>query len=418
MTVAAVVQVAILTGEEGVAEDLVNDNVRNLFEHIQEKWDDSDTEVSELRKWLDARLGLQYSPKIWKVLKNAALGKALQVDTKALEAFVDEGCDMIKERFTQGPARPYADHSFAELVQILDESYIAARKANPTAGEHMSVLALDNWPNEPTSFLRPPATEGQITELEARLSRDSAPDDDTKSPMLPDKHLPEDYKDFLRTSNGFETDANDQCGIFYGVEYVGTTDVLFFHDMDFTLFPYEYTSVSGTDNVSLGKFRCFSIGAGGDEGEVILIPPSSVKPVLEAFEVVYAKASEQNKRMYDRAAVDLYGGLEALRNLEWLCIVWYHWNPDQEVWGSFRKCLEECVSYAVERRRTDERDARAAELEKEKGNGGNEAGEKRKRNAKTDQKAQTAEASDVDMGDSGDGAKTYDLRERKSRRTD
>jgi hypothetical protein len=72
---------------------------------------------------------------------------------------------------------------------------------------------------------------------------------------------------------------------------------------------------------------------------------------------VYASASERHKKMYERAAVDLYGGLEKMREVEWLVVVFYHWDPDQQIWGSFREYLEYCVGYAVRRKGDDEKKA-------------------------------------------------------------
>ncbi|KAF1846545.1 uncharacterized protein K460DRAFT_386735 [Cucurbitaria berberidis CBS 394.84] len=368
LTIGAVVQIAMLAGDEEQARELIENHVTGLYRHMQELWDDPEVDERETRKWLGDHLGLHHSPEIWKILKNTALGEALNVDEEALGAFVNEGCNLIRQRFTQGPTRPFANKSISELLQILDESYVAARKANPEAGEHMSILSIAEIPS---SFLKGPATAHQITELEERLKQHAAPDSDDDnedddnddySPILTDEHLPDDYKDFLRQSNGFYVDEPaDSTGLFYDTEMVGTDDTDFLQDMDFTLFPYEYTSVTEIDNIPLNNFVCFSIGAGGDEGQVVLIPPSSVKPVLEAFEKTYADASEVNKRYYERAALDLYGGLEALRQVEWLCVVWYHWDPAQKIWGSFRGHLEHCVEYAVKRRREDEKEAEKRE---------------------------------------------------------
>lgn len=44
-----------------------------------------------------------------------------------------------------------------------------------------------------------------------------------------------------------------------------------------------------------------------------------------------------------------------MRKLEWLVLVWYHWDPDQKMFGGFRDYLEmEAVPYAVQRRKDDE----------------------------------------------------------------
>ena len=400
-TVGAVVEVAMLAGKEDVAKELVQHEVAEAYRQLQEKSSDIYSGEYELRKWQDKHLGLSYSPHIWKILKDVALGKILQIDEEALGNFVSEGCELIEKRFTQGPDRPYANKSIHELLQILDESYIAARKLDPDSGRVMSV-AVDGIPG---TFLRPGVTDTQIEELEKRLSQEPAPDAEEDKPMLPTGKLPEDYKEFLRISDGFYAENNPVSGLLHNHEEVGIADCAFLHedgmDLGFSLFPYDYTSIEGIDNIKLGHFDCFAIGIGGDEGVVILIPPTSVKPAIEAFEAAYVGASEKNKRLYERGALDLYGGIDELRKLEWLCIKWEHWNTDQETWGGFRAHLEYCVDVAVEERKEEEKRAEKREQERRLKEGTEqeheEKREKRKRDSSNNGKPN--KATKVDAGE-------------------
>ncbi|OAL54535.1 hypothetical protein IQ07DRAFT_596036 [Pyrenochaeta sp. DS3sAY3a] len=369
LTVAAVVQVAMLTGNENAARDLVYKNVTDLYRHVQSEWGNSEAKEGSMRKWLRTRLGLHHSNEIWKILKDAQLGKSIGVDEAALEEYIDEGCQLIEQRFTQGPARPYRNKSISELLSIMEEA--------------------NSWPGDIESFIQPPATPSQIAALEARLAKDPMPDVEEGGPMLPNKQLPDDYKSFLLTSNGFQQEPDDASNIFCSIDSVGDADVVWLHDMDFELLPYDFTSQSDVDNIALGDFTTFSIGAGGDEGHILLIPPTSVKPVVAKFEEAYARANEHDKRMYERAAMDMYGGIDKLRELEWLCLQFYHWAPEQDMWGSFREMLEAMVEQAVvkrgwreERRREKEEKERMRKgeeerKEKESEEGGK--GEKRKR---------------------------------------
>ena len=398
-TVGAVVEVAMLAGKENVAKELVQHEVAEAYRQLQEKSSDKYSGEYELQKWKDKHLGLSYSPHIWKILKDVALGKILRIDEEALGDFVREGCELIKKRFTHGPDRPYADKSIHELLQIMDKSYIAARKLDPDSGRVMSV-AMDEIPD---TFLRPGVTDTQIEELEKRLSQDPAPDAEDDKPMLPTGKLPADYKEFLRVSDGFYPENNPVSGLLYSHEEVGTADCAFLHedsmDLGFSLFPYDYTSIEGIDNIKLGHFDCFAIGIGGDEGVVILIPPTSVKPAVDAFEAAYAGASERNKRLYERGALDLYGGIDELRRLEWLCIKWEHWNTDQETWGGFRAHLEYCVDVAVKERKEIEERAEKREqerrLKEEIGQADEEKKEKRKHDSSNDAKPNKATKVDV-----------------------
>ncbi len=362
-TVGAAVQIAIIAGKEDVARDIIKEHVPELYRHVQEDWSHSDIDGDTTREWLNHRMGIETSPDIWVCLKDAEIGRTLKVDEKSLDAFISEGCALIKQRFTQGPSRPLADKSVSELVKIMDENYIAARKANPQIGGHMGVYADE----VPDSFLASPLTDDEITALEERLSNmlgladdsDDEEGDGTTGRLLPDKHLPDDYKEFLRITDGLQTKRRDQTGIFFDAETVGTDDADHLHDMDFTLLPYDYTTLDDDmDNISLGSFNCFSIGYGGDEGTIAMIPPSSVRPVLQAFEKAYAVASEKNKRLYERAATDLYGGLDAVRALEWLVVVFYHWDPNERIYGSFKEYLEEVASESIRTRKDDEKGAK------------------------------------------------------------
>ncbi|KAL1655860.1 hypothetical protein SLS61_001422 [Didymella pomorum] len=182
--------------------------------------------------------------RIWKYLKDARIGATLEIDALAIDEYVEEGYDLIKQRFTHGPTRPYADKTIADLVDLLKEDY------------------------------RPQA-----------LMEDS----DEES-LLPGGALPDEYKEFLRSTNGFWSDSyrdepNNPGKLFYGAEGIETSDdCLWVTDLDFTLVPRELMKVS-EDKIALGEFTGFSVGAGGDEGSAILISPSSVKEILERLEV-------------------------------------------------------------------------------------------------------------------------------------
>lgn len=237
------------------------------------------------------------------------VGEALGVDLKALDKFIDEGCALINQRFTEGPARPYADKSIAELVKILDENYDKG---------------------EPKASLKPPADNADLEELQDRLLHPH----DGGAPI----RLPEDYEEFLRTTDGFYPgeDFASQESIFYGTAGIERDELgeSFLEVLEFEIFPYAYTIIADEtfDNIKLpDAIRTFSIEAGGDEGYIWLIEPESVKEVLEVFEAKYKGASERDKRMYERAALGLYGGLERLRGLEWLVVACYHWSPTERI---------------------------------------------------------------------------------------
>lgn len=351
--VGTVVQVATMLGEEKLARAIVIKEITSLYRYIQEKWDTPWRKEFSLQQCFGKNLGLDTVPRLWEILKDAQLGKHLGIDEQALEQYVEEGCSLIKQRFERGPIKPYVEKSISELLEILDEDLMAAQKLD-LGGARMS---SDEDESCPSTFLKPGVTEEQIAELETFLHENTPPDaEDGDEIMLPgNQTLPDDYKEFLRRSNGFYPSDNTYLGLLYPIEEVGLDDCAFLYQMEmpFSLLPYEClldTKTSENEGMFFGHFACFHIGVGGDEGQVILIPPTSVRPIVERFEKVYQDASEKDKKTFEKAAIDYYGSLDKVWNLQWLCIPWYHWNPDSNPYGSFRDYLYSCIEDAQRKR--------------------------------------------------------------------
>ncbi|KAH6875221.1 hypothetical protein BKA58DRAFT_117671 [Alternaria rosae] len=333
MTLGAAIHVALLAGEERVATSLVENNMKELYQYLLEGWHDPDISGDETREWLHKRQGLEHCPGIWNVLVSAKLGEVLGVRASDVDEYVDEGCALFEERSTKGPVRTYLSKTIAELVNMMDKNILTQRE--------------DDGQDAVPTVLNDGASEAQIAALEERLS---SPDEDSFV-ALPGEKLPDDYKDFLRASNGIEED------LFFSTEEVDTSGS-WMHDMSYTLFPDEadghllHGSDRDIEEIELGEYACFTIGTGDHEGNVTLIPPASVRPIVEKFEKVYAQASETNKTVYERAAFDLYGGIDQLRALEWLCIEFQHSAYEERIWGGLKPFLEEYV-----RREVDQWDA-------------------------------------------------------------
>ncbi|KAF2129388.1 hypothetical protein P153DRAFT_340190 [Dothidotthia symphoricarpi CBS 119687] len=412
MTLGAVVQVALLLDEEDIARDLVEKYVPNIYRHVQEKSASSTTLAEDIRKWLEAHLGLHHSPRIWHILKSAYIGQALNMDEEALEAFVSKGCANIKERFTHGPRRPYADLKISELVHLLTAD-TPEPVPIPNNSHQVCFISL---PDEPSTYLQPPATPSQVAELESRLQGDST--EEYADAMQADEQLPEDYKAFLLTSNGFcaPGEGDNPGAIFFDIEGVANHDIQFLEDYEFELFSNALHSEDISDNILFGDIKGFTIGAGGDEGDIVLFSPTTVKPMLEAFEKVYATASDRERRAYERAAVSLYGGIEKLRGVEWLCTMNFHWAGEQDIWGSFREFLEYIVGYAVKTRWEHERKMKEEKGEKRKRG----EGEAHNKSQDVGMRGDEDIAEDVVVKSATEHHEQgrYDLRDTKSRRTE
>ncbi|UPX18641.1 uncharacterized protein EKO05_0008933 [Ascochyta rabiei] len=273
------------------------------------------------------------------------------------------------------------------------------------------------------------ATEEEIIELESRLGRQPRLSDYQNAqgfatqiepyatPLLPEGSLPQDYKDFLRVTNGFYLSSPDDPGsLFYGTEAIDASDdQLWTHDLDFSLFPSNMTTFSG-DEIEMGEFTGFSVGAGGDEGQALLIPRSSIEPMLERSEKAYASADARGKREYERGALDIYGGIEQLRNMEWLCVESFHWDPEPTIFNGFRQYLEYCVDRAVkEADRIHDRREEKAEQERRSKNEADIRGKRKRGQGETE--ASTTYGPHAHATDNDRASSRYDLRDRKFQRT-
>lgn len=116
-------QAATLAGDYQTARLLVEDDVADLYRHSQDPLEQPDLHSHDVRIRLTQRLGLHHQPGIWKYLKDARIGATLEIDALAIDEYVEEGYDLIKQRFTHGPTRPYADKTIADLVDLPKEDY-------------------------------------------------------------------------------------------------------------------------------------------------------------------------------------------------------------------------------------------------------------------------------------------------------
>ncbi|KAI4641175.1 hypothetical protein J4E93_008054 [Alternaria ventricosa] len=348
MTLGAVIQVALLAGEERLATSLIENNMKDLYQYLLDSWNVSDISGDEAREWIQRRQGLEHCPGIWDILASAKLGEMFDLRVADVDAYVKEGCALFKQRSIEGPARPYLSTSIAELVQMIENNIFTRRK--------------DDGEDDITPVLRPGASEAQIAALEARLSLPLADDDcDDYGVALLNGKLPDDYQEFLRASNGIGKD------IFFGADDVNQTGCWIL-DNGYNLFPFRYKDYHQHDEedeldlIRLTVYPEFVIGTGEIYGTVRFIPPTWTRPFVKKFEKAYAEADESKKRLYERAALDMYGGIEQLRATEWLCVEYRPSEFQHRIWGGLKPFLEEYVQRGVddreERQRRERRDTK------------------------------------------------------------
>ena len=248
------------------------------------------------------------SRQTWRLLSQGIMGKELGIQDDDIKVLVETIVETVEHRFTQGPTHAFAEHSIAELVKIIDENYVAARHSDPNCGTTLNCVGRDI----PDTFTKDGATDKEIRVMQWRLGTKEEP-----------YELPEDYITFLKASNGiYVDDPQDQSSIFYGAESVDRGDTMDDCGVGIELIPYEYLNYDMIDAIDWPPTEATycSLGAAGDEGSSWLLQPKEVKRGLEAFEEFYSKATESQKCVLRRGAMDLYGGLEEMRKLEWVII--------------------------------------------------------------------------------------------------
>jgi len=136
--------------------------------------------------------------------------------------------------------------------------------------------------------------------------------------------LPTDLKEFLSSTNGFYHDKR------IGNNNLFTDALHMVWEQDpygIELMCWEELSITFIHYFEWPKpFKGRQTGSGLSEGRQLLIEPRSVKEPIMEFNRKYEKADEGTERVLERATTDFFGGLEQLREMEWIVNVSYHWN--------------------------------------------------------------------------------------------
>ncbi|KAI9707089.1 MAG: hypothetical protein M1836_000049 [Candelina mexicana] len=223
--------------------------------------------------------------------------------------------------------RPYESKSISELAHLFDSKCLSKSQlgiVGPTfESQQDSTLLL------PSTFLKDPASTSAIDNLQQKIRAE---------PYNFADGLPEDYIEFLKVTNGIyahdRDDSNDE--IFRPVEKVSLDEG--FVGLD--LLP----NLGGNIEVDWPEPRWgLQLGAGGDEGAHHIYPPHDVKAAVEALDRVYKKAKKEDKKLIEKAAKELYGGMEQFRKTTCVVFRMYHWAAEVEVFPSFKALLEEFV---------------------------------------------------------------------------
>lgn len=250
-------------------------------------------------------------------------------------AEVDAKARAILDTFRKGLDTPYVKteltgKTIRELLDLASES--TCRGGGEIAGWFIETGDLDDEHDDrPKTLFKDPATEEDITALEEKLTCT----------------LPDEYKKFLRTSNGFfyeeepgqaqEEMGAHGMGLIHGpdVGLHGTDRIMWNDDvhlgveMELLSLPQEILDLGdkrmqGPPHSQYEMPLPFSdqlIEIGRRHPDYLfLAPPDVVAATREAYYVMYDRADEKQRAVIERAIEAFAGSRDAFDRLEWVCL--------------------------------------------------------------------------------------------------
>lgn len=261
---------------------------------------------------------------------------------------------MGSSRYDLGSAS-VSSKSMRELLELANHYTIHGESAQNWWNEY-------GVENKPRTLFKGPATDTNITELEERLGLT----------------LPEDYKEFLRVSNGFGSDGDDflkDDGMYNGLypepALWSTRDVAWHDEEAFTELPVRllelpyaieelaFDSPKRTpEGRWIGDFEhalplfgpVLAIG-NRDIENLWLVRPELVKSVRDTYYGIHQKANEEQKKVIDSQIESFAGSREEFDKLEWCCVRWASGGAAQlTAWKHFGQYVEDTAQEAKESR--------------------------------------------------------------------
>ncbi|KAI1064362.1 hypothetical protein LB506_007546 [Fusarium annulatum] len=253
------------------------------------------------------------------LLVTGVLARKVPVDKRKIEALGKDVVATFAERFSKG--RKPLDIESKPMNDVLLE---LERNTKPKSLSYWEEMEQD--PPE-TLFNLPPATDEQISSLEKRLK----------------VTLPDDYKEFLKITNGFGGTWNGfhLDPPLHSVDDVQWSDPLF--EVPYVQFHKNISGVLVLDlpkrddwpnsgpNIEIGREDVLGI---------LLITPDCTKKVLEAYDTALegSDISEDDKKQEMKVIEAHYGSYDEMKKLDWATIE-FHDSEDIPC-GTFRQFLE------------------------------------------------------------------------------
>ncbi|KAH6951681.1 hypothetical protein HG530_014957 [Fusarium avenaceum] len=255
------------------------------------------------------------------ILSTGILAEKVPVDTDKLKNLGKEVIETFAERFTGG-RKPHKAESkpMKELLLELER--------NTKAKSKEFWVEMDK-PGPETLFMLPPATDEQISNLEKKLKLT----------------LPEDYKEFLKISNGFGGTWNgyhpdpplhgvdDVDWVFEGLE-------ICYLELHEPLSGCNELRVPGEELEWPSSGVTVEIGR-EDTLSVLLVTPENTKKILEAYKKAMegSETPEEAKKQNMKVIEARYGSFEQMQKLEWATMEFH--DSESLPCGTFRQFLQD-----------------------------------------------------------------------------
>lgn len=282
--------------------------------------------VRPIDTWQD--VFLVGSPRCAPVFMSGALARKLGMPDEELDSQAAELLEASRQRYWHGPSS-LGPETISELLQSCNDDTLARSDSH--------WIEVDE--PKPTSLYRTPASEEQISDLEQRL----------------EEKLPEDFKAFLRISNGFGAETTDFGGIWNGygplpslrsideIDWLDNSNYeLRFDQLTLPrLDPYrDVTQTDGAelpDHPILTDVLCI---ASEDVDDLWLIPPQTMQQMRDHYKQLYEMVNADGKRIIERAVDDFAGSWDAWSKLDWGCVFWSAATVEFDCFKSFKAWLE------------------------------------------------------------------------------
>jgi hypothetical protein len=299
-------------------------------------------EVDEIMGWIAKRLHanqmitcLTQSAKAWELLKDGALAKAMGVKEEKVQELGRKVIDAFKTRYESGvQSCGMFDQSVEELVRIISHNN-ANNPAAKSFWEEMYGIGEEEEGSKDgdedrllTSILKDPLPRKDIAALEGRLKIS----------------LPNDYKDFLATTNGMGAAWDGfvaEPPLFPASEVRWITkEEDYFTDLRADLLPDSAGSLSKIYDIEEWPRVGTPLEIGSEDiNEVWLLPPSKVKEIVSTY-LKQRDRSAEIKTLIENAVTSWAGSVREFENLEWCVMTWASGGAvDMRAYPSFKAYL-------------------------------------------------------------------------------